>query len=379
MATLSLETLQRLFDVMPLGVVVMDDESRVVFYNRYEETLAGRRRENVVGKHFFEEVAPCTVVAGLGAHYRKRFGTDSLSRKLLFRFPRPHIPQPRDVRLSLSPLHADGRDLAVLFVEDVSAIRAVERTKDFLIRALAHDMHNPLTAARWTVEELQTQTTEEPSEAAIATVSTSLERLHKMVLDLFDITRLQTRTAPVDFALTDVGRVAHEVLESEGVAARSAGVELDISAEATSPAEIDAELVRRALGNLLDNALRFTPRGGKIVVRVYREDAFVVCEVQDQGPGVPEALRATIFEQFVRGGDSLDPSTHRGLGLAFVDLVAREHGGTVHVDCPPDGGSVFSLCLPVSQASAPAHPRKQRRDHKPGTRRAQPPEREDEP
>ena len=152
--------LAEICDRMPLGVILMNRHAEVVFFNRYEERLAGRPRERVLGRNFFTEVAPCTESSNLAQEFAAKVDEGALAVKRLFRFTRPNIPRPRDVSLILSSIRVRDEPMGALFVQDVSSIRAIEYTKDVLVRALSHDMSNPLAAlmgqlelARYALEE----------------------------------------------------------------------------------------------------------------------------------------------------------------------------------------------------------------------------------
>lgn len=351
MVPVELPVLKSLFDVLPSGVVLMNRDTEVLFYNRYEEQLSGRDRLDVVGKRFFEQVAPCTQVAGLAELYGEQFESGQMNHTLDFRFPQPYVDRPRDVRLVLTSLeHATDR-YGLLFVEDVSRIRAIERTKDFLVRMLAHDMNSPLTAAMSATElARQDEQTGTSVGRNLDTTMHSLERLRDMVVNLHEITRLHTSDVPLTLTPIDVRQLAHEAVDAVSATARLKGATIEVRADGTVEAELDHDLVRRAIVNMLDNAIRFSGKGGRIAVGVERRGDLCAIEVRDSGPGVPEELRDKIFRPFVRSGDAfVEQSHHRGLGLAFVDLVAREHGGHISLHCPAEGGSVFTLELPFER------------------------------
>lgn len=327
----------------------MDRDARVVFYNRFEEELAGRSRKTVVGKHFFKEVAPCIQVSGLDRVYAKGIGS-GLSHEILFEFPRPFVDRPREVRLRLSSVKLDRETYGVLFVEDVSVVRAVERTKDFLVRTLAHDMSNPMTSIA-TGLELALESGDEAELRAIHSKTLSaLGRMRSMVQNLYDITRLHTGEIPLHIGPSSLGDLLADVVDDNRQVAAARSVQLKVErSDQPVIAEIDTELVRRALDNLVENALRYTDSGGEIRLRARNAGQDVEIEVKDTGSGIPEALRGNISQRhFSVGGERESSTLHRGMGLAFVDLVAREHGGTVEAECPRSGGTVFTVVLPAT-------------------------------
>lgn len=341
------DLLSSVFDSMPVGVVLLDENADVVLYNRAEERLAGRKREQVLGRSFFKEVAPCTNIVGLGTDYRELLVNGTLRKRLNFRFPRPFVEEPRDVHLQLDGLRIQGRPYGLLVVEDVSAVRAVERTKDYLVRMLAHDMNSPLTIVALAFDLLTGKGADGKEDDLWTSARYASRRLRDMVMNLFDITRLQTSDVPSQIIAQDVVPTLNASIALARGLADPKGVELNLVSPPSLWLDFDAELLRRAIDNLLDNAIRYTPAKQRVTLRATKEGAQVLFHVEDEGPGIEPEVRRRLFQAFVRGSSCDGDTQHHGLGLAFVDLVAREHGGIVSVDCPTHGGSVFTLGLPV--------------------------------
>ncbi|MCK5940690.1 MAG: PAS domain-containing protein, partial [Planctomycetes bacterium] len=318
-----LQLMNTVFDALPVGIVVLDEAARVVLYNQAEEQLAGRRRQDIVGRPFFEEVAPCTNVADLGQNYRQRVADGALDTRLDFRFPRPFLDKPRDVQLVLQGFRVDGRPHGLLVVQDVSAIRSIEHTKDGLVRMLAHDMNNPLTVVMGTLDLLDTAGPGADDRDLRASARHASQRLRDMVTNLFEVTRLHTADVPSHFVRCDVTRLLSGSVELARGLAGPRKVVIRFDAPPGLTIECDADLVRRAVDNLLDNAIRCSPAGGQVLVHVARDGDHVAIRIEDEGPGVPEELRRSLFQAFARGATPGESDHHHGLGLAFVDLVAR--------------------------------------------------------
>ncbi|MGH8698729.1 MAG: sensor histidine kinase, partial [Burkholderiales bacterium] len=132
----------------------------------------------------------------------------------------------------------------------------------------------------------------------------------------------------------DLAAVAREVVVEQAPQAQARGIDLGLDA-AAAELEGDAESLRAALGNLVDNAIRYTPTGGKVDVRVSTQGSEVVAEVLDTGPGIPAEERERVFDRFYRGRAAADAGS--GLGLAIVREIARRHGATVELR-DRDGG-----------------------------------------
>ena len=312
----SVPILASLLDELPLGVVVLNAEGRVIAYNRYEEVLACRKRETVLGKKFFSEVAPCLNVKYLGLDFEKRIHQGPIHVETEFEFALPFLTQPRDVYLRMVSFNSDGNPYACLLVEDVSARRAVERMKVALQDLLVHDLKNPLAVTLSSLRLLKSLPTVDRDREAVELANSAVEE------------SVQAAQA--------LARMQEVHLESE-------------LPYRPLMADADPEVMRRALDNLIENALRYTPPGKGTVVRGEESEDRIVLEVEDQGPGIPEELRERVFEKHVQideGDGSLRSQLNRGLGLTFVRLVARAHGGDARVECPSRGGSIFRLEIP---------------------------------
>jgi len=151
----------------------------------------------------------------------------------------------------------------------------------------------------------------------------------------------------------DVASIVQDASEGLGVVAEQKDVELTIDADAGMRADVDPERVSIAVRNLVVNAVRHAPEGGRVRCSLMRDGAWARIEVADDGPGVPVEDRATIFERFRRLERDAGVHPGSGLGLAIVRDVATEHGGRVEVGDAAEGGALFALELPLRPAGEP--------------------------
>ena len=349
--TVELSLLSTLFDSLPTGVVVLNARGEVVVYNREEERLAQRSRDRVIGRRFFHEVAPCMNVKELGQNFEKNLGREPIDVAIEFSFPFPFLQQPRDVAVRMLSFVVDHQPHACLLIQDVSVQRSLDRMKETLSSLLVHDFKNPLAVVlsnlQFVSEDAQVKGRADLGRA-LNDAEQSANRLQGMVLGLLDITRLERGEMPLRRERVDLRDLARRSVEETPALGRARGVEsaADLPPAAVE-AEIDGGLVRRALDNLVENAFRYSPRGGVVRVGAGSSETGVFLEVADQGPGIPALVRQEIFEKYVQVKTAADSRSHnRGLGLTFVRLAARAHGGEATVACPASGGSVFRIELP---------------------------------
>ncbi|HEY0252350.1 MAG TPA: ATP-binding protein [Kofleriaceae bacterium] len=342
-----LELLTHLFDALPLGLIVIDASSRIVVYNRAEERMAGRSRSAVMGSKFFEQVAPCMDVRELGGQFRERIGKSPLDETVEMSFPFAHHDQPRDVKVRLSSFVVGGAPYGFLIIEDTSLHRQIERMREQLQSLLVHDLKNPLAAATMNLQLLEETPSVRDSPDAMEFVEQAMAstgRLARMTVDLLDISRLETDSMPLRRTNVDLGQLFARVVNDNRTVARASEATIHAMKGAPASVFIDEDLVVRALDNLVENAVRFA-RNVFLTAKVERNELTIT--VRDDGPGIPAEVRESLFDKFVQvtGSGEAARGQNRGLGLTFVRLVARQHGGDANVTCPSGGGSVFSLTL----------------------------------
>ncbi len=343
----SLGLLGYLFDNLPLGLVVLDAAGKVVVFNRAEEKLAGRSREHVLGVDFFADIAPCMNVRELAGAFRAKVGHAPIDESIEMSFPFAHHEKPRDVRVRLCSFEVNDQPFGFLMIEDISLRRAVDRMREQLQSLLVHDLKNPLAAITMSLQLLQELDTVRDTADAMESIEQALtasHRLSRMTLNLLDIARLETDSMPLRRTVVNLGSVMTRVRNDNSAIARWRGARIHIADGAPTDAHIDEDLVVRALDNLVENAAR---QAANVSLSARSDANGIVFEVRDDGPGVPEALRDRLFDKFVQVSQPEDAGRghNRGLGLTFVRLVARQHGGDVELTCPGEGGSVFTLRL----------------------------------
>lgn len=174
----------------------------------------------------------------------------------------------------------------------------------------------------------------------------SARTLLHYVDDLLDVARLDAGSLTVEYAQADAAQLVRFVSDYFAVLAREKRIEFAIDAPATLPIQIDPEKLQRMLLNVLSNAFKFTPNGGRVRVWVHEEGDRCRVEIGDSGPGIPEDRRAAVFERFRRFEMAPAGSSGTGLGLSIVRDFAALLGGSVTIGVAPEGGAAFVLDLP---------------------------------
>ncbi|TML43118.1 MAG: GAF domain-containing protein [Actinobacteria bacterium] len=332
------------------GIVAVDREGRVVLWNEAAERITGVRVSDAIGRST-EQVLQRTLASG--DETSADVGEDRL---LAIR------RGDEDVWLSLT--EAIMRDPAgavagrIFAFRDISAERVVEQMKSDFVTAVSHELRTPLTSIYGFAETLLRQDVlfgEEERRTFLGYIASESDRLTTIVDQLLNVARLDTGDLQVNLAPTDVRAVVSDVVQiaEQAPAANGHDFVVDLP-EQPLDAEADADKLRQILANLVDNAIKFSPDGGRVTVGARANDEMVEVRVVDEGIGIPEEEQRRIFTKFYRGESmARDPSTTgTGLGLFIAHGLVTAMGGRMWVDSREGAGSSFAFELPLAAQAA---------------------------
>lgn len=243
-------------------------------------------------------------------------------------------------------------DVERLTADDLRHLNAV---KDTLLHAVSHDLKGPLAAVLGAMQTLRREAqlglTPQERESLYTMIEQSGQKMDRLVDDLLDLDRLDRGQLQPDREPTDVGELARRVARE--LASSLDGHPVRVEADA-APVDVDAAKVERIIENLLLNAVKHTPPATPVRVRVTARVDGVELAVEDEGPGIPEDLRAVLFDPFRQGPNAGGKGV--GIGLSLVKQFAELHGGSAHVEDRFGGGARFVVWLPgtVSKGSPAA-------------------------
>jgi heavy metal sensor kinase len=226
----------------------------------------------------------------------------------------------------------------------------VREKRRFLADA-SHELRTPLAVMRSEIEvSLRGGDLEPAAREVLASNAEEVERMSRIVDDLLTLARIDEGRLDLLRSRVDLGAVAADVAGSLRPLAEAQGIPVTVSGDDVG-AEVDAdrEHLRRAVRNLVENAVKYTGAGGRVGVEVWRRNGEAGLTVTDTGPGIPEALLERIFDRFVRADMARSRSTGgSGLGLSITREIVEAHGGRVWAESTPGEGSAFSMGFPAA-------------------------------
>jgi signal transduction histidine kinase len=236
----------------------------------------------------------------------------------------------------------DVRSLARAFNTMSARLGTIDSQRRSFLADVAHELRTPLAIMRGRLEAMLDgiHPRDDDHLRAILEHAASLERL---VGDVATVALAETGGLSLHLEQVDLAVLAHAVAEDYAEAAQDAGVEIRVRAHPDATlVEVDPARIRQALANLVANALRYSARGGLVVIAVDRGPNGTAIAVHDDGSGIPQELLDHVFERFVRDPDS----TGSGLGLPIVSDIAAAHGGSATATSSPGAGTTVTLLLP---------------------------------
>jgi len=271
---------------------------------------------------------------------------------------------PLTLSISSAPCRdATGRLLgAVAVLNDITHVKQIDKLKDEFVSVVSHELRTPLTSIKGYTQHLlrrmERQSQEIPADASapspvdsyeyrsLSIVQSQAEQLERLVNDLLDLSHLQRGRLPLHPAPLKLRDVLAEVVRWAQVSTEQHRIQLDIHADDTTVVGDRARLMQ-VLGNILDNAIKYSPDGGIVTVQLNANPLEFIISVSDQGMGISPDVHEQIFDRFYRAGDLVSRQyAGIGLGLYVARAIVEAHGGRIWVESRERQGSTFSFTLP---------------------------------
>jgi two-component system, OmpR family, phosphate regulon sensor histidine kinase PhoR len=344
------EQLRAILSGMVEGVIAVDDRGRVLFVNDRAGRLLGFDGTAAVKRPLFEVVREPgfreVVEKGLAS-------TDAHREELEWKGP-----PPRTLAVYVSRFPGHGMPGAVVVLHDTTDVRQAERVRQDFVANVSHELKTPLSVIKSSVEALTDGAVEEPEarDMFLGQVTREADRLHDLIQDLLSLARIESGKLTLDAKAIPLGRAIEDCVERHHARAESK----TITVIERPPADgrdvtvwADADALRQVLDNLVDNAIKYTPNGGRITVRWNASGDTASFEVEDTGIGIPQEDLPRVFERFYR----VDKARSRavggtGLGLSIVKHLVQAMKGQVRAASTVGKGTTFRVSLPRAAEAA---------------------------
>jgi two-component system CheB/CheR fusion protein len=367
---------QRIVETVPLPIVVLDGDLRIVSANAtFCRTLAASPK-TIERARFFEIAAGACDVPALREVVERSLahGEPFSELEVQCTFPADNR---RNLLVAGCPTQDAGGDMVLLLaIDDITERRLLEgrrlladtekrarleaeaanHAKDLFLATLSHELRTPLTAILLSAQILQKEATQNPKiQRASAAIERASASQATLIEDLLDISRIVSGKLILDLRPVDLTVVVQSAVDVAQSSAEAKGLVLELATpDSLDPVRGDPARLQQVVANLLNNAIKFTPKGGKISVRLEATEGQAQITVSDTGLGLRAEFLPHLFNRFVQAESSITRAHGGlGLGLAIVRHLVSVHGGEVRAESPGEGqGATFTVTLPLADRTA---------------------------
>ncbi len=318
------------------GVLVIDQVGRILLINQLAAAALNLDAQQVIGQHSAEVIA-----------------FEEIQMMLL-----AAIQQPRRLECTLAGDHVFNVYVApipgvgqVVTLQDVTYLKQIDRIKSDFVNTVSHDLRSPLTAILGYVELVERiGNLSDQQKAYLERVRVSVSNITQLINTLLELGRIETGV-DFDFEPVPLAAIVGYAIDGLRHETERRDHEVIVRIPANLPPVLGNPLrLRQMLDNLLSNALRYTPRGGKITIAAQRQGDQIILQVKDNGIGIPHVDQPFIFDKFYRGSNVPPEETGTGLGLAIVKSIVEQHQGRIWVESQPGRGTAFFVVLPLAES-----------------------------
>jgi two-component system phosphate regulon sensor histidine kinase PhoR len=322
------------------GIVVVGEQDQVITVNPAARRILGILEGAPLGKTFIEVVRDHE----LAQMVHDARGLPGASTRIV------ELGAPwRYVRATAKPLAGEQEGQIMLVVQDLSELRRLEMVRREFVANVSHELRTPLASLKALTETLQEGAIDDPQAAKmfLGRMQVEVEGLSQLVQELLELSRIESGRVALRRETTDVVQLVRQAAERLQPQASRQGIGLTVQAEPGLPElSIDGDRVQQVIINLVHNAIKFTPPGGRVTVATRASPEGVEVSVSDTGVGISPEDLPRIFERFYKG-DRSRSGGGTGLGLAIAKHTIQAHGGRIWAESTPGRGSTFTFLLPV--------------------------------
>lgn len=352
-----------LFESLGDGAIATDIYGRISKINQTALNLLGLSENKVVGE-WFPKVIHAETENGQALNLfdrpiTKAFLTGkSVSQKLFYRIDEATaLP----VAVTVSPIMLNDKPVgAVEVFRDITLEHNIDKMKSEFISIASHQLRTPLSAIKTyshlLAEEYMGPLSKEQKELTDI-IMNSIDRMNDLIDTLLDISKIERGRLGLDIKYSNLSKLMADIMQEMHQYAEGKKIELKPDAEPNLSTNTDPVLAREVFANLISNAIKYTPDGGKVSVSLKRKENEIVLAVKDTGFGIPSHVQDRIFTKFFRAPNVIQKETSgTGLGLYMVKSIADNLGGKIWFKSKEDHGSTFYFSIPITKAAVSKKP-----------------------
>lgn len=332
----------RLVRALPLGIVLIDLQRRVEFANPAAGAIFGFDADRAIGLHIIEAIPNIEVERRIDDALQ---GEASVAPLTL-----TGEQGQRVYRVSVYPLMGDEQEArwVVVLADDQTAYVRLDRAAKEFLSNVSHELRTPLSSIKLMLETVIASPDDEARDLFLPQALAESDRLTALVQQLLEQARAESGQMKLALREIDLEEVAHPIVASFEPQAVTKGVALELLPLRPVQVEADPDRLSQVFVNLIDNAIRHTPQGGRVKIEIDARDSDAIIRVRDNGEGIPYRDVPRIFERFY----VVDRSRRResggaGLGLAIVKGIVDAHGGAISAESTLGRGTTFTIRLPI--------------------------------
>jgi PAS domain S-box-containing protein len=351
------------------GIILLEPEGRITLLNNAVQAITGLPPSEFIGKHL-QELPPSVIqtfgyseqeLDGLLERIEDNQDAATGSFTFIMKNQTPEKVIERSIHKVVSRSENSGG--WILLLKDITDEHQMKQARDLINETLVHDLRSPLSSTISALDVIQESIASgDPAgivEPSIQIAQRSARRVLAMVESILEINRMES--GQIELSLTDIviyTLIRGSITELEPIAKEyRVSIKEDVSGDLPAVC-LDQQKIHRVLNNLIDNALKYSPEDGYILISASMpEENVVKFQVSDSGPGIPKQYHEKVFDRFVQVPGQASRKRGSGLGLTYCRLAVEAHGGKIWVEDRPEGGSIFNFTLPITGPLENDHPK----------------------
>lgn len=339
--------LESVLDNMINGVMMIDPHGRILLMSRRAEEILGFSARELVGRNYAEAKQQYELSQLIQEALSSR---EHIREEITFYFPEERL-----LELNLVPIHGENNDFSglLLVLQDVTAIRRLERMRSEFVANVSHELKTPIAAVKGFAETLLSGAVndEETARSFLQIIFDESDRLNRLIGDILALSKIESKRVPMYFSPVELDSFMMKTIKMLETEAARKSIILDLQIEQGLYVEADEDRLRQIMMNVVANGINYTPEGGKVSVHIASIDEdHIRIKISDTGIGIPKKDLPRIFERFYRVDKARSRSSGgTGLGLSIVKHLVELHKGTISVTSEVGLGSTFIIELPVLQ------------------------------